>query len=191
MYECKYPHLFSPVQLAGTLFRNRIFASPTGLQYADPKNRPSPAGIAYYERKAIGGAASVCIGDAMVDSEIALANGNHILLDDEGASAHLNKLSDSITKHGAVAAIELSHGGNAARISYAQGRTIYGPSALETSGLRGQTIHAEEMTRAIMDDVIQKHVNAALFRKTLRLWHDYAARWTRLAAAPVYVRRDK
>ena len=165
MYECKYPHLFSPVQLAGTLFRNRIFASPTGLQYADPKNRPSPAGIAYYERKAIGGAASVCIGDAMVDSEIALANGNHILLDDEGASAHLNKLSDSITKHGAVAAIELSHGGNAARISYAQGHTIYGPSALETSGLRGQTIHAEEMTRAIMDDVIQKHVNAALFVK--------------------------
>ena len=165
MYQCKYPNLFSPVKLAGTLFRNRIFASPTGLQYADPKNRPSPAGIAYYERKAIGGAASVCIGDAMVDSEISLANGNHILLDDEGASAHLNKLSDAITKHGAVAAIELSHGGNAARISYAAGHTIYGPSEITTVGLMGRSVHAEEMTREIMDKTIQKHVQAALFAK--------------------------
>ena len=165
MYQCKYPNLFSPIKLAGTLFRNRIFASPTGLQYSDPKNRPSAASIAYYERKAIGGAASVCIGDAMVDSQIALANGNHILLDDEGAMAHLNKLSDAITKHGAVAAMEMSHGGNAARISYAQGHTIYGPSALDTSGLMGGTIHAEEMNREIMDDVIKKHVQAALFAK--------------------------
>ena len=165
MYQCKYPNLFSPIMLGGTLFRNRIFASPTGLQYSDPKNRPSAASIAYYERKAIGGAASVCIGDAMVDSQIALANGKHILLDDNDAMPHLNKLSDAITKHGAIAAIELSHGGNAARISYGQGNTIYGPSELTTSGLMGMSIHAEEMTREIMDMTIQKHVQAALFSK--------------------------
>lgn len=166
MYQCKYPNLFSPITLAGTVFRNRIFASPTGLQYTELKNRPNPAGIAYYERKAIGGAASVCIGDAMVDSEIALANGNHILLDDEGAAAHLNKLSEAITKHGAVASMELSHGGNASRISYAQGNTIYGPSAIETSGFRGMVpIFAEGMTREIMDRTVQKHVGAALFAK--------------------------
>ncbi|NLB29921.1 MAG: NADH:flavin oxidoreductase, partial [Clostridiales bacterium] len=165
MYKCKYPNLFSPITLAGTQFRNRIFASPTGLQYADPKNRPTPAGIAYYERKAIGGAASVCIGDAMVDSEISLANGYHILLDDETFDAHLNKLSEAITKHGAVASMELSHGGNASRISYAQGNTIYGPSACDTVGIKGIRIHAEEMTREIMDRTIKKHVDAALFAR--------------------------
>ena len=89
MYKCKYPNLFSPVEVAGTLFKNRIFASPTGLQYSTSKNRPITPGIAYYERKALGGAASVCIGDAMVDSEIALANGNHILLDDPGQDPRL------------------------------------------------------------------------------------------------------
>jgi len=165
MYKCKYPNLFSPITLAGTVFRSRLFASPTGLHYSDPKNRPSTASIAYYERKAIGGAASVCVGDAMVDSEIALANGKHILLDDPEAAAHLNKLSDSITKHGAVAAIELSHGGNAARISYAAGHTIYGPVASDTAGLMGTIIHAEEMTREIMDRTIKKHVESALFAK--------------------------
>ena len=58
----------------------------------------------------------MCIGDAMVDSEIALANGNHILLDDPGARRGPRKLADAITRHGAVASMEMSHGGNAARI---------------------------------------------------------------------------
>ena len=103
MYECPYPHLFSPIVLAGQFFRSRIFASPTGLQYNHYANRPNNETICYFERKAIGGAASVCIGDAMVDSEIALANGAHILLDDPGARAHLSKLASTISRHGAVA----------------------------------------------------------------------------------------
>ena len=73
MYECSYPHLFTPIVLAGQLFKNRIFASPTGLQHNHYGNHPINETINYYERKAIGGAASVCIGDAMVDGEIALA----------------------------------------------------------------------------------------------------------------------
>ena len=28
--DYKYPHLFQPIQLGNVLFRNRIFASPTG-----------------------------------------------------------------------------------------------------------------------------------------------------------------
>ena len=31
MYQCKYPNLFSPLQVGGVLFKNRIFNSPTGL----------------------------------------------------------------------------------------------------------------------------------------------------------------
>ena len=32
MFELRYPHLFEPIVLGGTVFRNRIFASPTGYQ---------------------------------------------------------------------------------------------------------------------------------------------------------------
>ena len=165
MYTCQYPHLFSSVTIGYTLFRSRLFASPTGLQYSTSKNRPLNEGISYYERKAIGGAASVCIGDAMVDSELALANGNHILLDDPGVKPHLTKLTDAITRHGAVAALEMSHGGNAARISYAQGHKIYGPVESDTAGLRGERIHAYEMTPDIMKRTIRKHADAAAFAK--------------------------
>ena len=165
MYECQYPHLFTPIVLAGQLFKSRLFASPTGLQHNHYGNHPINETINYYERKAIGGAASVCIGDAMVDGEIALANGNHILLDDPTARPHLNKLAEAIKRHGAVASMEMSHGGNAARISYGQGHTIYGPVASDSAGSFGQPIHAEEMTEEIIQRTIRKHAEAAAFAK--------------------------
>ena len=59
MSEFKYSHLFEPIVLGNQLFRNRIFNSPTGVEI-DPERYS----CAYYERKAIGGSASVCIGDA-------------------------------------------------------------------------------------------------------------------------------
>jgi len=165
MYQCPYPQLFTPIVLAGQLFKNRIFASPTGLQHNHYGNHPINETINYYERKAIGGAASVCIGDAMVDSEIALANGNHILLDDPTGRPHLNKLSEAIRRHGAVASMELSHGGNAARISYGQGHKIYGPVESESSGAFGQPIHAYPMDEEIIRRTIRKHAEAAAFAK--------------------------
>lgn len=165
MYECQYPHLFTPIVLAGQLFRNRIFASPTGMQYNHYANRPINETICYFERKAVGGAASVCIGDAMVDSELALANGAHILLDDPGARAHLSRLAESIRRHGAVASMELSHGGSSARISFAQGHKIYGPSELDSEGSFGQPIHADAMDEAIIERTIRKFAEAAAFAK--------------------------
>ncbi len=165
MYQCPYPHLFTPIVLAGQLFKNRLFASPTGLQHNHYGNHPINETINYYERKAIGGAASVCIGDAMVDSEIALANGNHILLDDPTGRPHLNKLSEAIRRHGAVASMELSHGGNAARISYGQGHKIYGPVESESDGAFGQPIHAYPMDEEIIRRTIRKHAEAAAFAK--------------------------
>ena len=165
MYECPYPHLFTPIVLAGQLFKNRLFASPTGLQHNHYGNHPINETINYYERKAIGGAASVCIGDAMVDSEIALANGNHILLDDPTGRPHLNKLSEAIRRHGAVASMEMSHGGNAARISYGQGHKIYGPVESDSPGAFGQPIHAYAMDDEIIRRTIRKHAEAAAFAK--------------------------
>ena len=165
MYECPYPHLFTPIVLAGQLFKNRLFASPTGLQHNHYGNHPINETINYYERKAIGGAASVCIGDAMVDSEIALANGNHILLDDPTGRPHLNKLSEAIHRHGAVASMEMSHGGNAARISFGQGHKIYGPVESDSPGAFGQPIHAYAMDDEIIRRTIRKHAEAAAFAK--------------------------
>ena len=57
--DFKYPHLFAPIQLGNVLFRNRIFASPTGYQNLNGDGYLNDGAAAYYGRKAMGGAASV------------------------------------------------------------------------------------------------------------------------------------
>jgi 2,4-dienoyl-CoA reductase-like NADH-dependent reductase (Old Yellow Enzyme family) len=61
--------LFEPIRLGKTVFRNRVFASPISERGVDSLYRPNAEGIAFYEQKAMGGAASVCIGDCVVDTK--------------------------------------------------------------------------------------------------------------------------
>ena len=161
MNNLKYPHLFSPITLAGTLFRNRIFASPTGTAYMTSRHYPIQETNAYYERKAIGGAASVCVGDAVVCSKHGRFNNGHITLDDPGGLSALSRLSDSITRHGAVAAIELSHSGSHARTSAEEGNQLYGPMEYITeAGYR-----VEAMSEEKIYEVVEKFAKAAQWAK--------------------------
>ena len=50
--DFKYPHLFAPIQLGNVLFRNRIFASPTGYQNLNGDGYLNDGAAAYYVRKA-------------------------------------------------------------------------------------------------------------------------------------------
>ena len=157
----KYPNLFSPITLAGTLFRNRIFASPTGTAYMSSQHYPVQETNAYYERKAIGGAGSVCVGDAVICSKHGRFNNGHLALDDMGAQSSLSRLSDSITRHGAVASIELSHSGSHAHSSAREGNQLYGPMEYVTDA----GYHVEAMTEEKIFEIVEQHAAAALFAK--------------------------
>ncbi|MBN2239859.1 MAG: FAD-dependent oxidoreductase [Dehalococcoidales bacterium] len=162
MYECKYPHLFSPIQLGNVLFRNRIFAAPTGVFYSDPAHRPINETICYYERKAKGGAASVCVGDSMIDTEHSQHGRYNMFLDDEEIMPSLNKLSSEINRHGAVATLEMFHAGSAAVYTYVDGHDVYGPQEEWVQGTLGHPkVFVHAMDRDMMDRVIQKHVDGA------------------------------
>jgi len=132
MFNPPYPHLFSPVTLAGITFRNRIFASPTGSSNLDSRHFPIAETNAYYERKAMGGAASVCVGDCVV-AEDGRNNNGHIYVYDDETYISLAALAESITRHGAVAAIELTHAGSHSTKSASLGAQLYGPSGYTNS----------------------------------------------------------
>jgi 2,4-dienoyl-CoA reductase-like NADH-dependent reductase (Old Yellow Enzyme family)/thioredoxin reductase len=166
MYKCKYPNLFSPIQLGDTLFRNRIFASPTGVSYSDPRHRPINETISYYERKAKGGAASVCVGDVMVDAEHSQHGRYNMMMDDIEIMPVLNKLSSEINRHGAVATIEIFHVGSAAVITYLDGREVYGPQEGWVEGALGHPkVYVHAMDRAMMNHVIKKYADGAALAK--------------------------
>ncbi|NLL51363.1 MAG: FAD-dependent oxidoreductase [Peptococcaceae bacterium] len=154
----KYKTLFSPIILGQTQFRNRIFAAPIGQEYYPSSNlHPGDDFIAFYERKAQGGAATVCIGSAMADNSRG-AVGPTIRLDDPTNFAPHFRLTQCITRHGAVADIELQHcGANAYHSKLVLGNEIYGAFAT-TNGLG---MHIPEMPEEVILDTIEKFGDAA------------------------------
>ena len=167
MYKCKYPHLFSPIVLGNTLFRNRIFASPTGNPNVNCDGFISEDAVAYYTRKAMGGAASVATFEGIVDCELGRGGENHFCLDRPimGVSRNLANLASSIKIYGAVASLELSHAGMFANrdlaIHGAASKGVaYGPVECE---LAGRLIRP--MDDELIERTIRKYAEGAALAK--------------------------
>ena len=160
MSKCKYPRLFEPIRLGNTLFRNRIFACPTDYPFFSPENHATAETIAYFERKAKGGAASVAVGDCMVDAELGMGLPHHIRLDDPLALPSLVRLAGAISRQGAVASAELIHCGMFSFFSAEQGAPLYGPVDREFNGLV-----IREMPEEIIERTIEAFAESAAFAK--------------------------
>ncbi len=165
MSMVKYQNLFEPIKLGGALFRNRIFASPTGHHSLTSEGFPTPDVIAYYERKAIGGAAAVTVGEGVVDSKRGKGGSWHLVLDNPLMSHDLHRLTNAVTRHGAVASVELQHAGMFANrnLSFLGGESrgiAYGPVEIELDGRV-----TRPMTEEMIEETIELFANAALFAK--------------------------
>jgi 2,4-dienoyl-CoA reductase-like NADH-dependent reductase (Old Yellow Enzyme family)/thioredoxin reductase len=156
----KYPNLFRPIKIGNTIFRNRIFASPPGPSDMTSDGRHSEDAISYYERKAIGGAAAVTLGEAVVDSKYGYQYPAQIRLDGSRSMPALARIADNISRHGAIASIELQHAGMGATPT--AGNPVYGPSACKLDG-----VEVLEMPEEIIWETVNKFAKAALFVKSM------------------------
>ena len=168
MYRKKFPHLFSPIVLGNTLFRNRIFASPTGYQNVNGDGYLNDGAPAYYGRKAMGGAASVATFEGIVDGELGKGGDGHICLDSPsmGVSRNLSNVAFAIKSFGAVASLELAHTGMFANRSLsmfgAESKGIaYGPVECEIAGRIIRPMDDE-----IIERTIRKYGDAAALAKS-------------------------
>ncbi len=160
MSQLKYPHLFTPIKIAGTLFRNRLFASPQGYYNIAPDCFPNDDMTGFYEMKAKGGCASVCIGDCMVDWK----DGRHydwlFPINDSKMQPGFSKVASAITRHGAVASVELSHAGMFSHASHDAGSPLYGPVEMEN-----KYGHVLEMPEEMILHIIESYGSAAALAK--------------------------
>ena len=161
MSERKFDNLFSPISAGGVLFRNRIFASPTGVSYVDSDGLLMPEVGAYYERKALGGAASVCISGGGVSREGMAYGGGMLPYDNFRGLPFYTYVTNSITRHGCVAALELQHGGAHSDQAADMGIQIYGP--VETDFGR---YHVLAMTEEVLKRTIDDFVRGAKYAKS-------------------------
>ena len=165
MIELKYPHVFEPIRLGNVLFRNRIFASPTGYQNVAGDNTLPEGAAAYYGRKALGGAASVASCELIVDGELGRGGANHIAIDDHRAYASICRVAHAVSIHGAVATAELQHAGMFANRTPAfLGAKGFGPAYGPVERMVGDRL-VPEMPEEIIERTIEKYVQAALTAK--------------------------
>ncbi len=192
MYQCPYPHLFSPIRLGKQWFRNRIFASPISGRSLDSLNRPTAACVAFYEEKARGGAASVCLGECAVDSENGLYGEHAIRADDPRNHHAFNLLTAGITRFGSVASAELTHAGLYSHAVRAAGRTVYGP----VDGVTADGAEYREMPEEMIEETIARFGRAAAFLKacgfgmvTVHMGHGWGL--SQFLSSKVNTRRDR
>jgi 2,4-dienoyl-CoA reductase-like NADH-dependent reductase (Old Yellow Enzyme family)/NADH dehydrogenase FAD-containing subunit len=124
------PNLLSPLKVGRTVWRNRIQTGPMSMTELGPGESLSDANIAFYERLARGGAAVVTIGESIVPSDNGKTHAQQLMLGNPEIYASLVRVVDAIHAHGALADIEISHGGYMADPIYNDGRNLMGPVAL-------------------------------------------------------------
>lgn len=157
----RYDLLFQPLQIGPKVTRNRFFQVPhaSGMTNAAPHVRAAFRGM-----KAEGGWGVVCTGACSVDpSSDDSPFPNATLWDASDIKAHL-LMTDAVHAHGALAGVELWHGG-----AIAMNRTTRIPP-LSPSGIPWMATHVPFMSQArpkVMDandikNLIRWHRDAAI-----------------------------
>ncbi len=160
--KLQYPHLFTPLQIGNLYIKNRIFAAPTGMMSLTPEGHLTDDNMAYYGRKAAGGAAVVTLGESIVDAATGRSHDRQVAMDDPHVLPSLSRTVDAINRGGAIANIELSHGGMYAGLASIGGGNkgkglAYGPSDLVVPS--GAQVH--EMPQNMIYRIVEAWGSAA------------------------------
>jgi len=157
----KYPHLFEPIKIGNTVFRNRFFASPTGHIDVTLDGAPGDRMVDYYTRKAMGGAAAVTIGECCVDRARGKRGMRHIDLQGHGNSAMLSRLASGISRNGAIASVELQHAGYTANSMAGADGPAFSSVEMEYNGKLVQA-----MDEDMILETIELFADAAYYAKS-------------------------
>jgi len=165
VYQRKYPHLFSPYTLGCHTVKNRIIAAPSSIMCVENVGKYTNDQFTFWELKAQGGAAIVTHGEAVVHTETGQTKDRSVLLDNPHSMPYLAQLSKKIKRHGALANIQLYHGGKYAGMVSVAGenkpkRTAWGASAESTP--EGEVY---EMTEEMILMIIEAFGKAAAYVK--------------------------
>jgi 2,4-dienoyl-CoA reductase-like NADH-dependent reductase (Old Yellow Enzyme family)/thioredoxin reductase len=162
----KYPNLCSPLKIGNVTLRNRMVSAPMAFPDITAEGHVTKEAAAFYELRAKGGAAAVTLSECIVHIRTGMSHSKHINLEDEGVLAGLTEAARSIKRHGALANIELSHGGKYSGVDLpknlrSRAYVRYGASAETLPD--GSKI--EEMPRELIHEVVEAFGKGAALAK--------------------------
>lgn len=159
-----YPKLFSPLRIGGVTLKNRIVSAPTSQADINADGTLHERNIAYFARKARGGAAVVTVGDGIVHPS-GKDHPTQLLLYRDESLPSLVRCAEAIHRYGALACCELSHGGLVCDPAFLGGAQPLGPSETEVrigfSDGESVTAHARALTPAQMEELADAYAAAA------------------------------
>lgn len=163
-----YPHLFSPIRIGNIRLKNRIIAAPTSPSMITTEGFFTPGMQAYLEEKAMGGAAVVTYGEAIVHSATGKSHNKQVELDRFGVRQEMTPVAHAVHNAGAYANIQLSHGGKYGGLvsvggDHAVCEKAYGPSHEMTP--EGEVF---EMPKELIYEIIESYGRAAALCKDCR-----------------------
>ena len=165
----KYKHVFTPFKIGGLMVKNRIEASPAVVCLASENGMVTEPMIAYHQSLARSGAAIVTIGDSVVDFEYGKEHEAQLNLGDDRILPGLHRLAEAIHRYGAIASVEVNHGGRFSAPGLLGGRSPIAPSPIPSraelmfAGQEGRrAVPVTQMTQEDIDRVIDQYAHAVL-----------------------------
>jgi len=141
-----FPHLFSPIRIAGMDLRNRLVMSPMETSYASRTSLPTPRSIAYLEARARGGVGLLTLGACTIDARhLEVPNSVHFGSDDV-LEAH-RELTERVHAQGARIQPQLVHPGPDGLAPFLAGIPNVGPSVIPgyLTGVPSRELTLEEI----------------------------------------------
>ncbi len=151
----KFPNLFTPLKVGNVTLKNRIIAAPMTFPVLTADGCLTPEAIAFYELRAKGGAAVVTVSELIVQN-VGKYYPVQVLIDSPNAKSSLAAAARAVKRHGAIASMELSHGGKYSLLS-PEAPINYGPSDEFSGGI--QTVW--EMPGEMIKEIIEAYARAA------------------------------
>ena len=148
-----FPNLFSPLTVGKLRLKNRIISAPMTFPILTSDGCLTPEAVAFYELRAKGGAGIVTVSELIVDGKMGKYYPVQVTIDAPNAKDSLASAARAVRRHGAVASMELSHGG---RFALTEG-PAWGPVDVYEDGV--QT--ARKMTKAMIDSTLDSYSKAA------------------------------
>lgn len=141
MSTCK---LMEPIQVGSYTLKNRIVMAPMETRLCTPIGDTTQQMCDYYAERAKGGTAMIIVENTFVDSKASRSSISSSGLNSDHLIAGKYYLAQAIKENGAVAILQLSHGGIQASGAAVPGMECVGPSA-KPSGFVGRMPRALEI----------------------------------------------
>jgi len=121
--------LLEPVRVGTRLFKNRMIMAPMETRLSNPDGSSTREMAAYYAARAKGGVAAIVVENTFVDSKASRSSLVSSGLHNDHMIASKYLVAEAIKENGAVAILQLSHGGRQANAG-ATGLPAVAPSAV-------------------------------------------------------------